>query len=436
MDEFLKRRKKLASYMEPNSIAILVGAKLQYRNADVEYPFRQDSDVYYLSGINEPNVVLVLQKNNNDKLQYMIFYEEIKKGTEIWVGEKINKSNALKIYGADQAYPNNQIASKIPQLLSNKKYVYYAFGLDRSFDNKMSKWLNIDSRNAPGHKKLTNHVIYDIRTHLHEMRVIKSKKEIEYITAASKLSASAHNELIKYCKPGLMEYQMAAKFNCLIEDKGCCAAYPTIVGAGNNACTLHYTKNNCKLKKGDLVLVDAGCEYNNYASDITRTYPVSGKFSLRQKDLYQVVLEAQKVGISFAKPGSAWNIIHEKIVEVIIDGLIDLKILKGKKKSILMNQKYKNFYLHSFGHLLGLDVHDVGKVKVDNKWRVLKPGMLLTIEPGIYISNNNKYAENKWRGMGIRIEDTILVTEKGNKNLTKATKKEVKDTGQDRLNFE
>lgn len=426
MDEFALRRRKLAELIEPSSVAILVGSKIQYRNSDVEFEFRQNSNVYYLSGIKEPEIVLILQKDTNDKLKYIIFYKTVKKDLEIWFGKAFNANDAVNKFGADVAYSTDMLSKKLPLLIANNKNIYYSFNVDKNFDNTLTGWLNLSPKKVGNKQYLGKHVVYDLNSYLHEMRVIKSRAEIKYISKAANISAMAHNSLIKYARLGLKEYNLTAKFEYIVKNKGCeSLAYPTIVGAGNNACILHYTKNNCELKNNDLVLVDAGCEYNYYASDITRTFPVNKKFTPYQKDLYNLVLLAQKEGIALIKPNNTWKDVSDKIIEIIVAGLKDLNLIKGSNQSIIKNNTYKNYYLHGFGHFLGLDVHDVGENNVDNKSRKFEAGMVLTVEPGLYISNDNYDAPSKWRGIGVRIEDIILVTSTGNKNLSKKAIKEV-----------
>lgn len=428
MKEFAARRKILANKMQPNSIAIVLGSKQQYRNADTEYKFKQNGDFYYLTGIQDPSVIMVLVKNNDESVNYIIFTNPLTKAEELWLGERINLKTARSIFGADEAFALTELDTKLLALIRQKEHIYHAFGICKEFDLKLSHWLNSDPRICGRAKSYVANTIIDLRTIVHEMRIIKSKEEIATMKKAASISAKAHNELMKICKPGSKEYQLEAAFLYHTMVNGCQdTAYPSIVGGGNNGCILHYHQNNQELKNKDLVLVDAGGEYNYYAADITRTFPVSGKFSPEQRDLYQIVLKAQLSGISKVKHGNPFNSIQEAIVTEIINGLIDLKLIKVSASEAQEKELYKDFYPHSSGHWLGLDVHDAGSYKIMDKWKNLEEGMVLTIEPGIYIDQNNTKVPKNFRGIGIRIEDDILVTSNGCDVLSKEALKKISE---------
>lgn len=414
--EFTRRRKHLMQDMGKDSIAILATAGEQVRNRDVNYAFRPDSDFLYLTGFWEPEAVLVLIPGRKHG-EYVLFCREKDETQEIWHGRRAGQEEVLDAYGADDSFPITDIDDILPGLMENKTRVFYTMGIHADFDQRLTGWVNQLKQkvrmgvNAPGEFVALDHP-------LHEMRLFKSATEIKMMKKAASVSCKAHERLIKICQPEMMEYQLEAEFvhECMFN--GCRdLAYPSIVGGGKNGCILHYTENNSALKDGDLVLVDAGGEYQGYASDITRTYPVNGRFSVEQKALYELVLEAQSAAIDMVYPGSHWNAPHEASVKVITRGLVRLGLLKGRVDKLLKDEAYKPFYMHRTGHWLGLDVHDVGDYKVDNEWRMLEPGMVLTVEPGIYTGDNRKIAK-KWRNIGIRIEDDVRVTRTGHEVLT------------------
>lgn len=415
IQEYVKRRKDFVDRLEDNSIAIIIGSNQKFRNADSEYKFRQNSDCYYLSGINEPSVILVFEKIK-DSFNFIIFTRVLTKEQLAWVTTSINLETAKSNYGADIAYNIIELDQKLPELCKGKTKVYYSYGLCSHFDKKASQFL-------PEKDK-----VVDPRNILHEMRLVKSESEIDLMRKSAKISANAHNQLLKFCKPGMYEYQLEAKFGFETLNSGSRElAYTAIVGAGNNAATLHYIDNNAEIKQNDLVLVDAGGEYDFYASDITRTFPAGGKFSSQQKDLYQVVLDAQKVGIAMAKPGNTWEELHNATLKTLVDGLIGLKLVSGSTEEVISTGSYKHFFMHYTGHWLGLDVHDCIHLRETSKNLKFKPGMVITVEPGLYISSNNDKAIESWRGMGIRIEDDVCITEKEPEILSKDAIKEINE---------
>lgn len=424
MQEFITRRSKLAAQLLNNSVTILFGAQLQTRNGDVEYPFRQDSDFYYLSGFAEPAAVMVLCKNEQGKVTYIIFNQPNDPEAEIWNGKRAGQAGACKDYLADKAYDIAKLDAELPLLLANQQVIYFSIGAKTEADQQVSKWLNAAKRNRETTR--VPDTIIDLKPILYELRLFKSTQEIEYMRQAAQISASGHLKLMQNCQAGLLEYQLEAIFNAHCLQHGCRGlAYSSIVAGGNNSCTLHYIANDQMLRAGDLVLVDAGGEYNYYAADITRTFPVNGKFSPEQKLIYNLVLQAQLAGIEQVKPGNTWDRVQETMVQIIVAGLVELKILTGDVKQLIKDNAYKKFYMHSSGHWLGMDVHDVGKYKLQGKWRKFEPGMVLTVEPGIYIANTLSGIDKKWFGIGIRIEDDVLVTKDGNEVLSVSAPKQI-----------
>ena len=424
--EFARRRKNLMAHMEPNSIAIVPASREVTRNSDVDYPFRQDSDFYYLSGFNEPDAVLVLLPGR--KLgQYVLFCRDRDPTMELWHGYRSGPEGACADYDADDAFPISDIDDILPGLLEGRERVYYAMGKQSDFDRMVMKWVNVlrsqvrNGSQPPGEFLDLDHL-------LHDLRLYKSAAEIRIMHQAGKISAAAHVRAMQLCKPGVTEYQLEAEIQHEFARSGArFPAYNSIVGAGKNGCVLHYVENKDAIKDGDLVLIDAGCELEHYASDITRTFPASGKFSKEQKALYEVVLKAQLAAIDVIKPGNHWNQFHDATVKVITEGLLKLGLLKGTLAKLIKSEAYKDFYMHRAGHWLGMDVHDVGDYKVSEEWRVLEKGMVMTVEPGIYVSPNNTKVAKKWRGIGIRIEDDVVVTKDGCKVLTSGVPKTVED---------
>ncbi len=424
--EFSRRRKQLMAHMEPNSIAILPSAQTVMRNRDVEHTFRQDSDFFYLSGFDEPNAVIVLAPGRSHG-EFILFCQDKDPERELWDGLRAGPDGACKDFGADDAFPIADIDEILPGLIEGRERVYYAMGRNPEFDRKVMNWVNVirskvrSGAHPPGE-------FVDLDHQLHDMRLIKSAAEIKLMREAGQISARAHVRAMQLCKPGMFEYELEAELLHEFHRAGCRApAYGSIVGGGRNGCILHYRNNNAKLRDGDLVLIDAGGELDYYASDITRTFPVNGRFSPEQKALYEVVLEAQKQAIAEVKPGKHWNDPHEATVRVITAGLVELGLLKGCVDELIEQEAYKPFYMHRAGHWLGMDVHDVGDYKIGGEWRVLEAGMVLTVEPGIYVSPHNESVPAKWRGIGIRIEDDVAVTAKGFDVLTCDVPKEVSE---------
>ena len=424
--EFKKRRKQLMHRVGENNIALIASASTRTRNRDVDYPFRQDSDFYYLTGFNEPDSLAVFIPGR-EQGEYILFCREFDEKKALWEGAHAGLEGATKDFEADDSFPIDDLDEILPGMLENKQKVFYPMGRDSDLDHSLLDWINhlrSQSRTgvtAPGELVSLEHI-------LHEMRLFKSPAELKLMRRAAEISANAHVKAMQTCRPGLYEYQVEAEIiHHFIQNGLRAVAYPSIVAAGKNACTLHYTENADKLKNGDLLLVDAGAECDHYAADITRTFPISGRFSESQKQLYQLVLDAQAAAIEQIKPGISWLSAHEAAVEVLTKGLVALGLLKGKVKKLIKDEKYKQFYMHRTGHWLGMDVHDVGEYKVDQEWRLLEPGMVLTVEPGLYIPEDCKTVDEKWRGIGIRIEDDVLVTEQGHEVLTGGVPKNIVD---------
>jgi len=407
--EFRRRRRQLMRMMGDDAIAILPTAAELVRNRDVLFPFRPDSDFYYLTGFPEPEAVLVLVPGRPQG-EFLLFCRERDPAKEQWDGYRAGLEGAVADYGADDAFPYSDLDDILPGLLEQRDRVFYAMGCNSDFDQRVSNWVNqVRCRSRAGVHAPTEFLALD--HYLHDMRLYKSRAEVAVMRRAAKLSAAAHKELMKTCKPGESEAQLAARFAHHCQMRGARElAYPSIVGGGNNACVLHYVENGTELQDGDLVLVDAGCEVDCYASDITRTFPVNGRFSEPQRQLYQLVLDAQLAAIAKVRAGNHWNEPHAAAVRVLTRGLLKLGLLKGKLANALQKETYKKFYMHRTGHWLGMDVHDVGDYKVDGHWRELEPGMVLTIEPGLYIPQGMRGVAKKWQGIGIRIEDDVLVT--------------------------
>jgi Xaa-Pro aminopeptidase len=422
--ELATRREQLLRMIGENSIAIVPSSSLKIRNRDAEFPFRQSSDFLYLTGFNEPDSVAVFI-NGREEGEYVIFCQERDPSAEQWTGRRAGLEGLKKNYGADDAFPINDIDDILPGLLENKESVFYNMGHNPTFDQQVMTWVNsLKAKIRSGVHAPQEFVSLPLI--LHDMRLYKSPAELRAMRFAAKTSIAAHERAMQVCKPGMMEYQLEAEFLYKFRQDGMVPAYTSIVGGGNNGCILHYIENESELKDGDLVLIDAGAEYLGYASDISRTYPVNGKYSEPQRQLYQLVLDAQKAAIAKARPGNTWDQLHQAAVQVLVEGLVQLGLLSGDVDELIKEEAYRPFYMHKTGHWLGLDVHDVGDYKVDDHWRLLEPGMVMTVEPGLYITPSDDVDE-KWWNIGIRIEDDVLITKKGNEVLTRALVKEIDD---------
>ncbi|AIS19037.1 Xaa-Pro aminopeptidase [Pseudomonas rhizosphaerae] len=422
--EYARRRKALMAQMVPNSIAILPAAAVAIRNRDVEHVYRQDSDFQYLSGFPEPEAVIALIPGREHG-EYVLFCRERNPERELWDGLRAGQEGAVRDFGADDAFPISDIDDILPGLIEGRDRVYSSIGSHPEFDRHLMDWINSIRSKArlgaqpPNEFEALDHL-------LHDMRLYKSAAEVKVMRRAADISARAHVRAMQACRAGLHEYSLEAELDYEFRKGGAkMPAYGSIVAAGRNACILHYQQNDALLRDGDLVLIDAGCEIDCYASDITRTFPVSGRFSPEQKAIYELVLEAQQAAFAAIGPDKHWNQAHEATVQVITHGLVRLGLLKGEVDELIARDAHRAFYMHRAGHWLGLDVHDVGEYKVGGEWRVLEPGMTLTVEPGIYIAPDNLDVAKKWRGIGVRIEDDVVVTKKGCEILTGAVPKSV-----------
>ena len=408
-----------------DGIAIVPTAPHQSRNGDVLFQFRPDSDFYYLTHFPEPDAIMALVPGRPEG-EFILFCREKDKMKEIWDGRRQGVEGAIENYAADQAFAIEDFHATLPSLLENRDKVFTIMGRHPDFDSEIIHAvgeIRSDQRSgssAPGE-------IVDLGHVLHEMRLIKKKDEQKLMRTAASISAGAHIRAMQATAPGRYEYQVQAELECAFRLGGSeWPAYPSIVAGGVNGCILHYTENNCVLNDGELLLIDAGAEYDCYAADITRTFPVNGKFSAAQQAVYEIVLAAQKASIEAVQPDRPMIDYHDAAVDVLTDGLIDLGLLSGERNELIETKAYSRYYMHRTGHWLGMDVHDVGDYKIDDEWRLLEPGMALTVEPGLYIAAADDI-DPKWHDIGIRIEDDVLVTRSGNENLTVKAPKEITD---------
>ncbi|SIT72095.1 aminopeptidase P Metallo peptidase. MEROPS family M24B [Ectothiorhodosinus mongolicus] len=419
--EYARRRRQLMRAMGSHAVAVIPAATPRPRNGDVEYPYRQDSDFYYLTGFPEPEAVAVLIPGRPQG-EYVLFCRERDPVKEVWDGRRIGQSAVVEHWGADDAFPIADLDEILPGLLENRDCVYTSLGRDPEFDKQLMGWVkHVRQQRRAG--KHPPHEFVALEFLLHDQRLFKSKAELKIMKNAANISVEAHQRAMRACRPGMMEYQLAAEIAYSFARAGGEPAYPSIVGGGANGCVLHYTHNDQPLVDGDLVLIDAGCEYQGYAADITRSFPVNGRFSSPQREVYEVVLEAQLAAIAAAMPGNHWNDPHEAAVKALTRGLVALGILKGKVSKLIKDEAYKPYYMHRTGHWLGMDVHDVGDYRVGDAWRLLEPGMVLTIEPGLYLSSKDKSIPKALRNIGIRIEDDVAIIRGGQDILTEACPK-------------
>ena len=424
--EFKQRRKALMRQMKKNSVALLASAPSTVRNRDVEFPFRQNSDFHYLTGFDEPEAVAVFVPGRKAG-EFILFCRKFDETKAIWTGHHAGLEGAKERFGADEAFPIEEFAETLSTLLDGKRTVYYPIGLQGELDQQVMAAVNaLRGKSRTGSKPPEEFIVLDRL--VHEMRLFKSTDEVALMRKAVEVSIHAHRRAMAACRPGMHEYQIEAELSHECMKHGLrYAAYPSIVAGGHHACVLHYTENADVLHDGDLLLLDAGAEYGNYAADITRTFPVNGRFSEPQRQLYEVVLEAQLAAIEKIRPGNTWIEPHDAAVRVLVKGLVKLGLLEGRIGKLIKDMAYKPFYMHRTGHWLGMDVHDVGDYKVEEKWRKLEPGMVLTVEPGLYVSPTCMEVDEHWRGIGIRIEDDVLVTAQGCEVLSAAMPKTVSE---------
>jgi len=420
--EYLRRRRQLMRMAGDDAILILPSAAERIRNRDSHYPFRQDSDFHYLSGFPEPEAVLVLVPGRPHG-ESLLFCRERDPEREAWDGPRAGPEGAVAQHGMDDAYPIADLDEILPGLIEGRTRVYYHFGRDAEFDLKLIGWVNrVRAQVRQGAEP--PHEFLELGHLLHDLRLFKSRDELALMKRAAQVSAEAHVAAMQAARPGGSENAIEGELLRVFRRHGAVPAYESIVGAGANACVLHYRANNGPLRDGDLLLVDAGAELECYASDITRTFPVNGRYSPAQRAIYDLVLAAQRAAIAAAVPGASWIAPHEAAVEVLAEGMLSLGLLKGTLAHCLKEHSYKRFYMHKTGHWLGLDVHDVGDYRLDGQHRLLEPGMVLTVEPGIYIAPGSKGVAAKWQGIGVRIEDDVVVTRSGNSVLSADAPKE------------
>jgi len=426
--EYQRRRAQLMSMMSPGSVALVPGAGVRLRNRDTEYLFRQDSDFLYLTGFTEPDALLVLAPGRSHG-EVILFCREREARAELYDGERVGPERAVERLRVDDAFPSNDIDDILPGLLEGCERIYMTLGEYPEFDNRVLHWVNgIRAREAGGARSPGEFVA--LKHLLHEQRLFKSAGELRLMREAARITVAAHRRAMRACEPGMTELALEAELHHEFLAQGArAAAYPSIVGAGANACTLHYVANSGGLRSGDLVLIDAGCEYQHYAADVTRTFPVDGRFTAPQQALYEVVLEANRQAIASCGPGVHFMTPHETALRVMVTGLIELGLLQGNVDEVLGSESYRRFCPHNTSHWLGSDVHDVGDYRVGGAWRQLEPGMVLTIEPGIYIQPGEASADlpAQWRGLGIRIEDDVVITREGHEVLTDDAPKTVAD---------
>lgn len=428
--EYRQRREHLMSKIG-NGTAIFRSAPMAVMHNDVEYNYRQDSDFFYLTGFNEPEAVAVLSPHHQEH-RFVLFVQPKEREKEVWTGYRCGVDAAKEIYGADEAYPITELDEKLPQYLEKADRIYYHLGRDRTFNEKILGHYQSLLRTYP--RRGTGPIaIEDTSIVLHSMRLVKSETELAMMRQAAAIATEAHNQAMAIAKPGRYEYEIQAEIERIFRWRGAMGpAYPSIVASGVNACVLHYIENNRQMQEQELLLIDAGCAYNYYNSDITRTFPVGGKFTPEQKVLYELVLAAQQQAIAQVKPGNTFSSVHDAAVRVLTEGLVELGILQGEVDQLIAEQTYKPYYMHRTSHWLGLDVHDVGVYQHgEDKPQILQPGQVLTVEPGIYIVPDTKLAEGqpvtdpRWIGIGIRIEDDVLVTPTGHEVLTDGVPKAV-----------
>lgn len=423
LETFQQRRQALLAKMAPGSAALIFAAPEVTRSNDTEYPFRQNSDFWYFTGFNEPQALLVLIKSNETHNHSVLFNRVRDLTAEVWFGRRLGQDAAPAKLAVDRALPWDDIGDQLHLLLNGLDVVYHAQGEYAESDtlvfNALEKLRRGFRQNLSAPATVT-----DWRPWVHEMRLFKSPDEIEILRRAGKISALAHTRAMEKCRPGMFEYQLEGEILHEFSRHGArFPSYNTIVGSGENGCILHYTENESELRDGDLVLIDAGCEFHGYAGDITRTFPINGKFSQPQREIYDIVLASLYTALSLFRPGISIREVNDEVVRIMITGLVELGVLQGEVDALIAEDAHRQFYMHGLSHWMGLDVHDVGHYGTPSRDRILEPGMVLTIEPGLYIAPDADVPA-EYRGIGIRIEDDIVITETGNENLTDSVVKD------------
>ncbi|OGT98196.1 MAG: Xaa-Pro aminopeptidase [Gammaproteobacteria bacterium RIFOXYB2_FULL_38_6] len=422
---YAERRRKLIEQLRPNSIVGLRAAPEYHKDRDVTFPYRQDPDFFYLTGYPETDAIAVIAPKRIDG-EYILFIREKSEKEKQWIGGGVTKQEAMEIYGADQVFPYASFSDVVPNLLDGRSHVYYPVNGSAELSKHVMDSIQRLKRGVRAGMRAPSDLI-DLSKILHEMRLIKDEEEIKILKKTAQMTAAGHVRAMRKCKPGMYEYELKAEAVYEFYKHGASGeSFETIVAGGKNACILHYVENQDPLEAGKLVLIDAGAEYQHYTGDLTRTFPVNGRFSGPQRDLYQVVLAAQLAAIDTIKPGVAWDDLQEITIYRLAQGLLDLGIIEGSLDEVIESKTYRHFYMHHLSHWIGMNVHDDGDYKVDDHWRKLQPGMLMSIEPGLYIPDWETI-DAKWRGIGIRIEDEALVTEKGCEILTQDAPKTIED---------
>ena len=415
LQEFMRR-------MEPNSVAIIPGAREATRSNDTHYRFRQDSDFFYLTGFEEPDAIAVIRASQSPK--YTLFVRPRDPEREIWDGRRAGVEGAREEFGAEESFPIAEFDEKLNDILDGSERLYYRLGVNSDLDDTIIR--QIARMRAINRKPIhPPQTIIDPATIVHELRVLKTPEEIEIMQRAADIAAEAHVEAMKAARPGMNEFEIEALIERVFRQRGASApAYTSIVGAGANATVLHYINNDGQLRDGDLLLVDAGAEYKGYASDITRTYPINGRFTKPQREIYELVLKAQKSCVEMVRPGVTHDQLKQHSIEVLTEGMVELGLLKGDPEELIKEKKHEQFYMHGLGHMLGIDVHDVGRYYYGKESRALEPGVVMTVEPGIYVSVDTKDIPEQYLGIGVRIEDDVLCTQNGPRVLTTKVPKE------------
>jgi Xaa-Pro aminopeptidase len=413
---FARRRKQLMRIAGDEAILVLAAAPERIRSRDTHYPYRQDSDFWYLTGFEEPSAVLVLVPGRAHG-EALLFCRERDPEREGWDGPRLGPERACEALGFDDAYPIDDLDDILPGLLEGRTRAYYHFGRDTDFDLKLIGWLN-RVREQVRHGAQPPHEFLELGHLLDELRLFKSAEELKLMQRAADIAIAAHEAAMRAVRPGMREYELQAELEREFRRADAVPAYGSIVGAGANACVLHYVANNAPIRDGDLVLIDAGAEHRGYASDITRTFPANGRFTKEQRALHDLVGAAQAAALARARPGIPYEAMHAAAVETLTEGLLRLGLLKGRLEKNIADGGYKRFYRHKTGHWLGLDVHDVGDYRLDGESRLLEPGMVLTVEPGLYVMPDDAGVPAKWRGIGIRTEDDVAITRDGHRVLT------------------
>ena len=424
--EFMRR-------MEPGSVAIIPSARERVRSNDTEYRYRQDSDFFYLTGFNEPEAVAVIAPAGDDmrERRFTLFVRPRDPEREIWDGRRAGVEGAKAEYGADEAFTTAEFREKLGEIINGARNVYYRIGngnpeIDDLLVKQMARMRTMGRKGMSAPQSITDPGVL-----IHEMRLIKSEDEIALMQRAADIGAEGHVEAMRAARPGMKEYEIEALIEYTFRRNGASApAYSSIVGSGANATVLHYISNDATLREGDLLLVDAGAEYQGYASDITRTFPVDGRFTRPQRDIYDLVLKTQVSCIERARPGVTMDELKQHSIEMLTEGMVRLKLLEGETARLIEEEKYKQFYMHGLGHFLGLDVHDVGRYYDGGEPRRLEPGMVITVEPGLYVAENTENIPDHYRGIGVRVEDDVLITADGNRVLSNKVPKQPEEIEQ------